>query len=131
MLFRSKQTKNLKVKTKNSFKELKDLAINEKDKEMVEKTEKLAQEITRLLDKYDFNHAAQNLYDFTWHEFADKYIEDVKGRIDENSYFILNTLFLILLKLLHPFMPFVTEEIYERLWETEDCLMVSKWPSFA
>jgi len=123
---------NLKFKIENlDVKELKHMAVYKTDKEMVEKIEKLAQEITRLLDKYDFNHAAQNLYDFAWHDFADKYIEDVKSRIDENSYIILNSSFLILLKLLHPFMPFVTEEIYKTLWEREDCLMVSNWPSFA
>lgn len=110
-----------------SIKELKKMAINKNDKTMVEKTEKLVGEITRLLEKYDFNHAAQNLYDFAWHEFADVYIEDVKDRLDENSYLILTTLYLILLKLLHPFMPFVTEEIY-RLLNGEGDLIISKWP---
>ncbi|PIY94328.1 MAG: valine--tRNA ligase [Candidatus Levybacteria bacterium CG_4_10_14_0_8_um_filter_35_23] len=127
-----REIRNSKFEIRNNLtrKQLEDLAVHKNDKEMIERTEKLAQEITRLLDKYDFNHAAQNLYDFIWHEFADKYIEDVKGRIDENSYFILNTLFLILLKLLHPFMPFVTEDIYKTLWGKEDYLMVSNWPSF-
>ncbi len=111
-----------------SIEELRKIAANEKDKEMVEKTEKLAMEITRLLEKYDFNHAAQNLYDFIWHEFADVYIEDVKNRIDEQSFIILNSLFLVLLKLLHPFMPFVTEEIYDVLYGGEEDLIVSRWP---
>ncbi len=103
-------------------------AKNEQDREMIEKTEKLIGEITRLLEKYDFNHAAQNLYDFTWHEFADVYIEDVKNRIDENSYFILKSLYQILLRLLNPFMPFVTEEIYDVLYSGEEDLIISKWP---
>jgi valyl-tRNA synthetase len=108
--------------------ELKKRVKNEKDKEIIEKTEKLAKDITRLLEKYDFNHAAQNLYDFSWHEFADIYIEDVKERIDENSYQVLLFVYLTILKLLHPFMPFVTEEIYKRLFSREDHLIVSKWP---
>jgi len=111
-----------------SFENLKENAKNENDKKMVEKTEKLAIEITRLLENYDFNHTAQNLYDFTWHEFADVYIEDVKNRIDEKSYIVLCSLFIVLLKLLHPFMPFVTEEINKRLFEGEEDLIISKWP---
>jgi valyl-tRNA synthetase len=102
---------------------------NKKDEEMVQKTEKLVKEVTALLEKYDFNHAAQNLYEFIWHEFADKYIEDVKNRINKNSYKTLTDSFLIVLKLLHPFMPFVTEEIYQRSWSGEDHLIVSSWPT--
>lgn len=103
-------------------------AENENDTKMIQKTEKLATEITSLLDKYDFNHAAQKLYNFAWHEFADKYIEDVKNRIDENSFLILNSLFLILLKLIHPFMPFVTEEIFKTLWGSDQGLIIQAWP---
>ena len=103
-------------------------AKNDNDKEMIEKTKKLAGEITRLLEKYDFNHAAQNLYEFIWHQFADVYIEDVKNRIDENSYAVLTDSYLKLLKLLHPFMPFVTEEIYDVLYGGEEDLIISQWP---
>ncbi len=95
---------------------------------MIEKTKNLAEDVTRLLDQYDFNHASQNLYEFAWHEFADKYIEDVKNRIDENSSIILNSLFLTLLQLLHPFMPFVTEEIAKQLKLTDTMIIVSPWP---
>ena len=127
----TKQIQNSKLKTQNlTIQQLNNLAINENDKKMIKKTQELVNEVTKLLDKYDFNHAAQNLYNFTWHEFADVYIEDVKNRIDENSYLILSSLYFILLQLLHPFMPFVTEEIYKRLWERKDHLIVSKWPSF-
>lgn len=127
------RTQNSKVKTQNNLtiEQLSNLAINESDKAMIEKTAKLTKGITTLLEKHDFNHAAQGLYDFIWHEFADIYIENVKNRIDENSFLILNSSFLILLKLLHPFMPFVTEEIYKRLWSKKDHLIISKWPSFA
>ncbi|HSA83438.1 MAG TPA: class I tRNA ligase family protein, partial [Patescibacteria group bacterium] len=74
-----------------------------------------------------FNLAAERLYEFIWHEFADKYIEDVKNRIDENSFNVLRSLFFIQLKLLHPFMPFITEEIYQKLGG-EGSLMISSWP---
>jgi len=112
----------------SSFEKLSKESKNEKDEEMLQKTEKLAKEITKLLGKYDFNHAAQKLYEFIWHEFADKYIEDVKNRLDSNAYKSLTDSFLILLKLLHPFMPFVTEEIYQRLWSGEGDLIVASWP---
>lgn len=125
----SKRGQNAKFKTQNlTIEQLNNLAINKNDKKMIEKTEKLIVDVTRLLEKYDFNHAAQNLYDFTWHEFADVYIENVKNRIDSNSYLILTALYLILLKLLHPFMPFVTEEIYDVLYGGEEDLIISNWP---
>ena len=104
--------------------------VHENDKNMKEKTDSLISQVTISLEKYDFNHAAQNLYDFIWHEFADIYIEDVKTRIDDKSYLVLSELYLNLLKLLHPFMPFVTEEIYQRLWNREDHLIISNWPKY-
>ncbi len=103
------------------------LAKSEKDKEIISKTQNLIKNITKDLEDYNFNYAAEELYEFIWHEFADKYIEDVKNRIDPSSYLILNTLYLILLKLLHPFMPFVTEEIYHKMGN-KDSIMISQWP---
>lgn len=122
-----KKTPDLENNIKSLI-ELEKIVKNQKDKELVERTKNLVKDITRLLEKYDFNHAAQNLYDFSWHEFADIYIEDVKERIDENSYQVLINIYLIILKLLHPFMPFVTEEIYKRLLNREEYLIISKWP---
>lgn len=97
------------------------------DEDMIGKVESLTNEITNHLSSYGFNYAAERLYDFIWHEFADKYIEDVKVRINKDSYSILNTLFFVQLKLLHPFMPFITEEIYQTLGG-EESIMISKWP---
>ncbi len=111
-------------------KELTKAAKHANDKEMIKKTEELVKEVTRLLEHYDFNHAAQNLYDFIWHEFADIYIEDVKNRIDGDSFAVLSSSFLVLLKLLHPFMPFITEEIYGKLYGGEGDLIISQWPQF-
>ena len=109
--------------------DLNKIAKEKRDKQMIKKTEELVKETTRLLEGYDFNHVAQKLYDFIWHEFADIYIEDVKTRIDKDSFTVLNGLFLTLLKLLHPFMPFITEEINQRLWGGEEYLIISQWPS--
>ncbi len=89
--------------------------------------QELTNEVTKDLENYNFNFAAEKIYEFIWHEFADKYIEDVKKRINENSYSTLHSSFINLLKLLHPFMPFVTEEIYQKL-KAGDSIMISKWP---
>ncbi|MBI2028637.1 MAG: valine--tRNA ligase [Candidatus Levybacteria bacterium] len=104
-----------------------EIAQHKNDIVMIKKTKQLTSEITNHLDSYSFNYAAEKLYEFTWHEFADKYIEDVKNRIDEDSYLILTALYLILLKLLHPFMPFITEEIYQR-FSPEKSIMIKSWP---
>jgi valyl-tRNA synthetase len=112
----------------SSIEELKKNVKNENDKKMIKKIEDLIGKVTTDLEKYNFNYAAEGLYEFIWHEFADKYIEDVKNRINPESYLILNTLYLILLKLLHPFMPFVTEEIYLRLGFGKS-IMIDNWPA--
>jgi valyl-tRNA synthetase len=101
---------------------------NEKDKEWTKEVKKLTEEITVHLEKYQFNYAAAHLYEFIWHQFADVYIEDVKNRIDDKSYVVLTSQFLILLKLLHPFMPFITETIYTRLYDGKGDLIISQWP---
>ncbi len=103
------------------------ISMHENDKAMVEKVQALVTEVTKNIDSYQFNFASEKLYEFIWHEFADKYIEDVKNRIDENSFMVLNSLFVTLLKLLHPFMPFITEEMYGKLGG-EDSIMISSWP---
>ena len=109
-----------------SFEELLQLAKNENDRAMIEKVSELAMKVTKDLDNYNFNYAAEALYEFIWHEFADIYIEDVKNRIDDNSFIVLSSSFIVLLKLLHPFMPYVTEEIYQRMGAGES-IMIDKW----
>ncbi len=114
------------------FIEMKKESVSEKgsenqiDNEWIAKVDELGKEVTKNLDNYQFNYAAEKLYEFVWHQFADKYIEDVKNRIDKNSYLVLSDLFLVQLKLLHPFMPFITEEIYQRLGFGES-IMIEKW----
>lgn len=109
------------------------VVAHETDKEWTKKIAALSEEITKYLDAYQFNLAAERLYEFIWHEFADKYIEDVKNRIDEQSFMVLESLFVAQLKLLHPFMPFITEEIYQKLTNAKEkekeFLMVTNWPT--
>src|SRR5258708_7943410 len=101
---------------------------NKVDKDIITKVQNLVKDVTKDLDNYNFNFAAEKVYEFAWHEFADKYIEDVKKRIDSNSYAVLESSYLAILKLLHPFMPFITEEIYQKL-NLGESIMVEKWPS--
>ena len=106
------------------------------DKWILNKFDKLVADVTRNLENYDLGVALDKIYSFIWNEFCDWYIEMVKPRIySENEEEkvavsdILNHVFGSSLKLLHPFMPFVTAEIYSKLicFGTED-IIVSKWP---
>ncbi len=112
-----------------SLEEVGKLATNETDKAWIGKAAELIKEINKYLDSYQFNLAAERLYEFSWHEFADIYIEDVKNRIDANSFTVLSSLFAMQLKLLHPFMPFITEEIYQKMPGHGESLMIEKWPT--
>jgi valyl-tRNA synthetase len=109
--------------------ELEKLAVHPNDVDWVKKTGELVKETDKYLTAYQFNLAAERLYEFTWHEFADKYIEDVKNRTDENSFTVLSSLFIAQLKLLHPFMPFLTEAIYHKFVSETKSIMISKWPT--
>ncbi len=122
----TKQISNFKFQISN-LKELEKETKNEADREWIRKTDELSREITKYLDNYQFNLAAERLYEFVWHEFADLYIEDVKKRIDDNSFKVLRSLFLVQLKLLHPFMPFITEELY-RKFKPDKSIMIEPWP---
>ena len=90
----------------------------------------LAISVTENINRYEFAEAANALYHFIWHEFADKYIEYSKDKEDEKTRKTLAYLIINSLKLLHPFMPFVTEEIWSHLPTKErKLLMVESWPS--
>jgi valyl-tRNA synthetase len=92
--------------------------------------EKLIPQITKNIETYDFAEAANSLYRFVWHSFADKYIEETKDKNDQETKDSLAYLLVNCLKLLHPFMPFVTEEIYSNLpIKNKKLLLVEDWPS--
>jgi valyl-tRNA synthetase len=110
--------------------------LTKNDKIMLKKTNDVAKKIDNYLKKYDFQHAAELVYDFFWHEFCDKCIEDTKNRIRNNedtkiaAQHTLDTVLKTSLKVLHPFMPFITEEIWQNLGEKQ-ALIVSDWPKVA
>lgn len=94
---------------------------------IVSKINNLVKEITADMDNYRFSLAGERLYDFAWHELADWYIEITKLQNNGNTYSILNNVYLILLKLLHPFTPFVTETIWQ-YFHPDELLMAGQWP---
>ena len=107
------------------------------DKWILSKANTVAKEVTENLDKYEIGIAADKIYNFIWEEFCDWYIEMVKPRLynddDETKYAALWTLQKVLidsLKLLHPYMPFITEEIFCNLQDSEESIMISEWPEF-
>ncbi len=103
---------------------------NEEDKKILKQFNDLKSEIEKDIEKYELGPALHKIYDFVWHELADKYIELAKSREDEEVKTALGTLLIGTLKMLHPFMPFITEEIYQRLSlsETQNKgLIISEW----
>ena len=115
--------------------ELKELTIA--DKWILSKANTLAKDVTENLDKYELGIALQKVYDFIWEEFCDWYIEMVKPRLwdDEDktkaaAIWTLKTVLINSLKLLHPYMPFLTEEIFCNLQEEEESIMISDWPVY-
>jgi len=107
------------------------------DKWIISKANRLANEMATNIDNYDLGVAAQKIYDFIWNEFCDWYIEIVKPRLYDKecatrkeAQFTLNTVLEYSLKMLHPIMPFVTEEIYTKLYNNDETIMTSAWPKF-
>jgi len=112
-----------------------DKKFTKEDKWILKELQKSTKKITQDIEKYRFHEAAQEAYHFFWHKFCDKTIEDVKIRIQNNSKdadegkLALWTVLYNSLKLLHPFMPFVTEAIYQKLpSRPKELLMIEEWP---
>ncbi len=113
-----------------------DLALE--DKWILTKLNDVIKEITVNLENYDMGIAAQKVYDFIWNVFCDWYIELTKIRLNGNDEKVKKTVENVLcyvlidiLKLLHPFMPFITEEIYQALPVDEGFLMLQRWPEYS
>jgi valyl-tRNA synthetase len=104
----------------------------QQDKAILSGLHKLEKDVTERLEKYIFHEAGDAIYHFIWHELADKYIEYVKDSENkEISLGILRHVFMSCLKLLHPYMPFVTEKIWKYVPENDQGpLIVADWPSF-
>ena len=107
------------------------------DKWILSKLNTLAKEVTTNIDNFDMGVSTQKIYDFIWNEFCDWYIEMCKTRLYDKdcktrkaAQFTLNKVLQDSLKLLHPVMPFITEEIYTKLYNDDETIMTAKWPEF-
>ena len=115
--------------------EFKNLDLSLEDKWILKRLNNVVEEVSKNLDKYEIGLAASRIEDFIWEEFCDWYIEFAKERLnssDENKKSTVKKVLLYVLKdmisLLHPFMPFITEEIYKQLPNKKDMLIVESWP---
>ena len=107
------------------------------DKWIISKLNNLVKEVTDNMEKYELGIAVQKVYDFIWDEFCDWYIEMVKPRLygsddaksQNAALYTLKTVLIDALKLLHPYMPFITEEIFCTLQAEEESIMISSWPA--
>jgi len=111
--------------------------LTEADRWILSKANDLANDVTENMEKYELGIAVEKLTEFVWEEFCDWYIEMVKPRLyneDDSTrqaaLWTLKTVLVQALKLLHPYMPFITEEIYQTVLNTQDSIMVSAWPVF-
>lgn len=116
----------------NEVKDISEVKLNLADKWIITQTNKLIDSVNRKFDKYDIGMAESELGDFFWTKFCDYYIElsktDMAGDNAEASRATLNYVLTILLKLLHPFIPFITEKIYLELPKHDESIMISAWP---
>ncbi len=102
------------------------------DKWILSSLQKTIKKVTEALDNYDFNIAAGEIYNFFWDELCDWYIEAVKNRLkSEDKRIVQNVLVYVLdmsLRLLHPFMPFLTEELWTKLPTAGESIVIASWP---
>ena len=111
--------------------------LTQADKWILSKMNRLTKDVTENIDKYELGIAVSKIYDFIWEELCDWYIEMVKPRLynDEDktkaaALWTLKTVLINALKLLHPYMPFITEEIFCNVQNEEESIMISKWPEY-
>ena len=111
-------------------------SLTDADRWILSKVNSLAKEVTTNMDNFDLGIAVQKIYDFIWEEFCDWYIEMVKPRLwnDDDAtkgaaLWTLKNVLINALKMLHPYMPFITEEIFCNLSD-EESIMISSWPEY-
>ncbi len=110
-------------------------SLTKEDENLLKEFTEKAKEITDHIDRFEFSHAAETLYHYSWHRFADEIIEESKEVLDDQNkksgrQKVLITIFAGILKLAHPFIPFITEEIYQKLplKDKKETIMIEEWP---
>lgn len=122
-------TQNVKLKEMGSFR------LTPSDKWILSKLNNTVKESTKCMEKYDLGLACSSIYDFVWNDFCDWYIELSKAALygdnadkKANTVTVLNYVLDKILKLLHPFVPFITDEIYSFTATAKSSIMISDWP---
>ena len=114
--------------------ELHKILIHTNDKRIITELNMLTSKVTKQMEAYRFSDAAQSIYEFAWHKLADVHLEKNKDRFkngDVQALTVLLHVFLTILKLLHPFMPFITEHLWNGLpRKTKTPLIISQWPAY-
>ena len=113
-------------------------ALNAEDKWILSRFNTVVKEVTENMERFELGIAVQKVYDFIWDEFCDWYIEMVKPRLyqsddqasNDAALWTLQTVLIGSLKLLHPYMPFITEEIFTTIQSREETIMLSAWPVY-
>ena len=106
-------------------------SLNLIDKWILTEKNRMIKTVTNNMNKYNFHTAAKEIYDFTWSKFCDWYIELSKKDKSENTKIVLLDILTTVLKMLHPFMPYVTEEIYQKLpIKDRESIMISDYPKY-
>lgn len=133
---RCKNFRNFGTKLKNIYRFIYELKPKQEsssknqelsDKQIIEQLNQTVKAVTSNIESFQLHLATESLYEFIWHEFADKYIEASKNRRSEAQP-VLEYVFRTCLELLHPFMPFITEELWQRLPHSGKSIMLSRWP---
>ncbi len=102
--------------------------MNFADRWIITELNKMTDQANYFFDRYEFGEAAKIIYNFTWHEFASWYVEMAKLSETKQTKIVLVHVLNQIIKFLHPYMPFVTEEIFQKLPNKEISIMVSSWP---
>ncbi len=135
VMFQISSQKTLRLPAKTA--ELQKQKLNKADKTILKSLDKIINLVNKDLNNFHFGQAARRLYYFFWHDFCDKYIEASKSKIHnpksktekENTEKVLLYVLLTSLKILHPFLPFITEEIYQKLpFKDKKMLIIENWP---
>ena len=117
-----------------NIEDLKEITLNnlkEEDKWILTSLNKTIKSVSKNMDKYEFNNVGTELYNFIWSDFCDNYIEFAKFSLDSNTTkSVLLTVLTDILKMLHPFMPYVTDEIYDMLPIHDENIMISSYPVY-
>ena len=109
---------------KPQYDSLRDKNLTPDDKWILKRLNETIKSITKKIENYELGESARELYEFVWHEYADKYIEASKKQEKNVNIYVFKTI----LKLLHPFMPFITEHLWQMNYKEKDPLIITEWP---